>query len=69
MTPITKYLLISAGFERRGSGYYLDPFYIYLPGSPQSDYGFGIKGVGLVRSVKYMEQIGRLYFALIDKKL
>lgn len=70
-------LIEKSGFEKRilntampiYSGYYKEPFFIYLPGSPSSDYGFGIKGIGLIRSIKYVHELQNLAFILEGKEL
>lgn len=67
--PLSVEILENVGFKNIGSGYYNKDLFVYLPGSPQSDYGFGIKGIGFIRSIKYLHQLENLHYAIYDEPL
>lgn len=66
---LTRDVFLKHGFEDYGHGFKKDNVFIYSPGSPSSDYGFGVKGIGLIRSIKYLHQLKNLWFALFETHL
>lgn len=66
---LTVDIIESSGFKKQQSGYYKDPFFIYLPGGSSSNYGFGVKGSGVTRSIKYVHELQNVFFILSGQEL
>ena len=58
------------GFDNsKTSTYRKGLFFIYPPGSPESDFGFGVKGIGLIRSIKYIHELQNICFILNGEEI
>lgn len=66
---INQEIIDKCGFVKKGNARYLDGFFIYMPGSSSSDFGFGFKGIGLIKSVKYLHELQNIYFILSGEEL